>query len=68
MLYMPITPIIQAYYANAETSHEMHYRDYCLKQALNALAVSVGVKKPNLIIISAIIMNWDYFMMQGILH
>ena len=45
MLYMPITPIIQAYYANAETSHEMRHRDYCLKQALNALAVSAGVKK-----------------------
>ena len=45
MLYMPITPIIQAYYANAETSHEMRHRDYCLKQALHALAVSAVIPK-----------------------
>jgi hypothetical protein len=45
MLYMPITPIIQAFYANAETSHEMRHRDYCLKQTLDALAVGAGVKK-----------------------
>jgi hypothetical protein len=45
MLYMPITPVIQAYYANAETSHEMRHRDYCLKETLNALAVGAGVKK-----------------------
>jgi hypothetical protein len=45
MLYMPITPIIQAYYANAETSHEMHHRDHCLKQTLDALAQGAGIKK-----------------------
>jgi hypothetical protein len=45
MLYMPITPIIQAYYANAETSHEMCHRDHCLKQTLDALAQGAGVKK-----------------------
>ena len=45
MLYMPITPIIQAYYANVETSHEMHHRDHCLKQTLDALAIGAGVKK-----------------------
>ena len=45
MLYVPITPIIQAYYANAETSHEMHHRDFCLKQTLAALAEGAGVKK-----------------------
>jgi hypothetical protein len=45
MLYMPITPIIQAYYANAETSHEMRHRDFCLKQTLEALATGAGVKK-----------------------
>jgi hypothetical protein len=44
MLYMPITPIIQAYYANAETSHEMCHRDHCLKQTLDALAQGAGVK------------------------
>lgn len=45
MLYMPIIPIIQAYYANAETSHEMRHRDECLKQTLNVLAEGAGVKK-----------------------
>jgi hypothetical protein len=45
MLYVPITPVIQVYYANAETSHEMHHRDYCLKQTLEALARGAGVKK-----------------------
>ena len=45
MLYMPITPIIQAYYANADTSHEMRHRDYCLKETLHALAVGAGVRK-----------------------
>jgi hypothetical protein len=45
MLYMPITPIIQAYYANAETSHEMCHQDNCLKQTLGALAEGAGVKK-----------------------
>ena len=45
MLYVPITPIIQAYYANAETSHEMRHRDFCLKQTLEALAKCAGVKK-----------------------
>ena len=45
MLYMPITPIIQAYYANAETSHQMRHRDHCLKQTLDALAHGAGVKK-----------------------
>jgi hypothetical protein len=45
MLYVPITPVIQAYYANAETSHEMCHRDYCLKQTLEALARGAGVKK-----------------------
>jgi hypothetical protein len=45
MLYLPITPIIQAFYANAETSQEMRHRDYCLKQTLNALAEGAGVKK-----------------------
>ena len=45
MLYMPITPIIQAFYANAETSKEMRHRDHCLQQALDALAQGAGVKK-----------------------
>ncbi|KAH8991699.1 hypothetical protein EDB92DRAFT_1816242 [Lactarius akahatsu] len=45
MLYMPITPIIQVYYANAETSHEMCHRDECLKSTLNLLASGAGVKK-----------------------
>jgi hypothetical protein len=45
MLYMPITPIIQAYYANAETSHQMRHRDNCLKQTLDILAEGAGVKK-----------------------
>src|ERR1700677_3303236 len=45
MLHVPITPIIQAYYANAETSHEMHHRDFCLKQTLAAPAEGAGVKK-----------------------
>ena len=45
MLYFPITPIIQAYYANAETSHEMRHRDNCLKQTLDVLARGAGVKK-----------------------
>jgi hypothetical protein len=44
MLFMPITPIIQAYYANAETSREMRHRDNCLKQALDALAQGAGMK------------------------
>jgi hypothetical protein len=43
MLYMPITPIIQAYYANAETSHQMRHRDHCLKQTLDVLARGAGV-------------------------
>ena len=30
MLYMPITPIIQAFYANVETTKEMQHRDRCL--------------------------------------
>ena len=38
MLYMPIMPMIQAFYANVETSHEMRYQDHCLKQTLEALA------------------------------
>jgi hypothetical protein len=42
---MAIMPMIQAYYANAETSHEMHHRDYCLKETLDALAVGAGVRK-----------------------
>src|ERR1700761_6919628 len=33
MLYVPIIPIIQAYYANADTSHQMRHRDNCLKDA-----------------------------------
>ena len=45
MLYMPIMPMIQAYYANAETSHEMCHRDNCLKQTLNAIATGAGVNK-----------------------
>ena len=45
MLYMPIMPMIQAYYANADTSREMRHRDNCLKATLNALAVGAGVKK-----------------------
>jgi hypothetical protein len=43
MLYVPITPIIQAYYANAESSHEMRHRDQVLKQTLDALAQGAGV-------------------------
>jgi hypothetical protein len=45
MMYMPITPIIQAYYANAETSHQMQHRDHCLQQALDVLAKGAGVDK-----------------------
>ena len=45
MLYMPITPIIQAFYANAETSNQMRHRDHCLQQALHALAQGAGVRK-----------------------
>jgi len=45
MLYMPITPIIQAYYANAETSVQMRHRDNCLKQTLAVLAEGAGVKR-----------------------
>ena len=44
MLYMPITPIIQAYYANEVTAHEMWHRDRCLQQTLDALAQGAGVK------------------------
>jgi Transposase family tnp2 len=44
MLYMPITPIIQAYFANADTSHEMRHRDNVLKQALDVLASGAGMK------------------------
>ena len=45
MLYMPIMPMIQAYYANKDTSHEMCHHDHCLKQTLEALAEGAGVKK-----------------------
>ena len=45
MLYMPITPIIQAFYANAETSKEMRHRDHCLQHALGMLAQGAGVRK-----------------------
>jgi hypothetical protein len=45
MMYMPITPIIQAYYANAETSHQMQHRGHCLQQALDVLAKGAGVDK-----------------------
>ena len=44
MLYMPITPIIQGYYANYESSYQMRHRDNCLKETLNALAVGAGVE------------------------
>ena len=37
--------MIQAYYANAETSHEMRHRDNCLKETLKAIAVGAGVNK-----------------------
>jgi hypothetical protein len=42
MLYVPIIPIIQAYYANADTSHQMRHRDNCLKDALNVIAKAAG--------------------------
>ena len=47
MLYVPIIPIIQAYYANADTSYQMRHRDNCLKSVLNVLAKGAGkdVKK-----------------------
>jgi len=46
MLYIPITPIIQAYYSVAETSVEMRYRDRCLQETLKLLAEAAGVNKP----------------------
>ena len=47
MLYVPIIPIIQAYYANADTSYQMRHRDNCLKSVLDVLAKGAGkdVKK-----------------------
>ena len=45
MLYMPIMPMIQAYYANMDTSHEMRHRDHCLQQTLATIAECAGVKK-----------------------
>ena len=45
MLYIPITPIIQAYYTNAETSYEMCHGDSILKQTLDAPAEHARVKK-----------------------
>ena len=45
MLYMPIMPIIQAFFSNFETSHQMCHRDFILKQTLDALAVGAGVMK-----------------------
>ena len=45
MLYIPIMPIIQAYFANAETSHQMRHRDHCLQKTLDLLAQGAGVKK-----------------------
>jgi Transposase family tnp2 len=44
MLYMPIIPIIQAHYANAETSHDMRHRDHVLQQTLGAVAEFAGKK------------------------
>jgi hypothetical protein len=46
MLYIPITPIMQAYYSIAETSEEMRYRDKCLQETLKLLSVAAGVNKP----------------------
>jgi hypothetical protein len=45
MLYMPIMPIIQAFFSNLETSHQMRHRDFVLKQTLDALAAGAGVMK-----------------------
>ena len=44
MLYVPIIPIIQAYYGNEATASQMRHRDNCLKSALEALARGAGVK------------------------
>jgi len=45
MLYMPIIPVIQAYYANEDTSTAMHHRDNVLKQTHDIFAKGAGVKK-----------------------
>jgi hypothetical protein len=42
MLYVPIIPIIQALYANKDTSHQMQHRDECLKSALSVVAKAAG--------------------------
>src|SRR6266702_4141476 len=47
MLYIPITPIIQTCYSIAETSEEMRYRDRCLQETLNLLAVAAGATGVN---------------------
>jgi len=45
MLYMPIIPIIQAYYASDETSTATRHRDNVLKQTLEVAATAAGVKR-----------------------
>ena len=46
MLHIPIMPIIQAYYASDATSHQMCYREYCLKGDFRCTcAIGAGVKK-----------------------
>jgi len=42
---MPIIPVIQAYYANKDTSTAMRHRDNVLKQTLDIFAKGAGVKK-----------------------
>jgi hypothetical protein len=42
MLYVPIIPIIQAFYANKDTSHQMRHRDECLKSVLSVAAKAAG--------------------------
>jgi hypothetical protein len=42
--YMPITLVIQAYYSNEITAHEMCHRDHCLQQTLDVVAQGAGVK------------------------
>ena len=43
MLYMPLTPIIQACYSNQETAHQMWHRDNVLKETSHALAIAANV-------------------------
>ena len=46
MLYMPIMPMIQAFYANVETSHEMRHRDHCFFFFFDSINVHLRVQNP----------------------